>query len=41
MFKKEVKLHKGIGKILATSTSKIKKIIVNMKKRNENAARIL
>jgi len=41
MFRKELKLHSGIGRILATSTSKIKKIIVRMKKRRENAARIL
>lgn len=41
MFKKEVKLQIGIGKILATSTSKIRKIIVRMKNRSEKEARIL
>jgi len=41
MFVNEVKLQIGIGKILATSTSKIRKITVKMKNRNEKGARIL
>lgn len=41
IFVNEMMLHNGIGSILATSTSKIKKIIVRTKNRSEKDARIL